>query len=433
MIGKAIRGAIDFFGRQEKPFKVNLARAGSHYFLSSLSQQYQSIYVVGLGATPLQLGLVNSMGGIAQAGISMPSGWLADRWGIRKMFLLGTPLMALGALIFALAPDWTITVPAIFVTMLSMQWVNTACPMVCGSYLKDEERATGMQLCDTLSAVPGLISPIAAAMIITGFGGLNTEGIRPLYYLQVVGFALIFVFISKQYVDTLKRGSSKSSTGFVSEMREVFARGTRVRIWIAITSLSTASMFMSSTYLSVFAAEVKHADQFVLGGMATASMLAPLTLSLLMGRLADTIGRKRVIYLTTPLYCLSVVLLIYAPDTTTLLVSGALQGFFVLSGVTQAAMTAELMPIPLLGRWYGVLGVFRGLANVIGPIIGGLVWSIIGPVYVFVLIVLIQVLRLIVLRFGMPETLRVRPSSRRPAVIDEKFHPPTARNGHSAG
>lgn len=411
MIGKAIKQAIDFFGRQEKPFKVNLVRAASHYFLSSLSQQYQSLYVVGLGATPLQLGLVNSVGGIADASISMPSGWLADRWGIRKMFLLGTPLMALGALIFALAPDWTITVPAIFVTMLSMRWVNTACPMVCGSYLKNEERATGMQLCDTLSAVPGLISPIVAAMIITGFGGLNTEGIRPLYYLQVIGFALIFVFISKQYVDTIKRGSSRSSTGFVDDMREVFARGTRVRTWIAITSLSTVSMFMSSTYLSVFAAEVKQADQFVLGGMATASMLVPLMLSLLVGRLADTIGRKKVIYLTTPLYCLSVVLLIYAPDATTLLVSGVLQGFFMLSGVTQGAMTAELMPVPLLGRWYGILGIFRGLASVVGPIIGGLVWSTIGPVYVFVFIILIQISRLIILGFGMPETLRARQPS----------------------
>lgn len=411
MSRKAIRKAIDFFNRQEKPFKVNLVRAGSGYFLRSLSQQYQSIYVLGLGATPLQLGFVNSVGGIAQGTISMPIGWLADRWGIRKMFMLGTPLMALGALIFALAPDWIVTVPAIFVTMLSMQWLWTACPMVCGSYLKDEERATGMQLCDTLSAVPGLISPIAAAMIITEFGGLNPDGIRPLYYLQAVGFALVFTFISKKYVDTVKRKSLRSSTGFAGDMREVFARGTRVKTWIAVKSLSDISMFVSLTYLYVFAAEVKHADQFVLGGMATASMLVPLMLSLLVGRLADTIGRKKVIYLTTPLYCLSVVLLIYAPDATTLLVSGVLQGFFTLSGVTQATMTAELMPISLLGRWYGTLGLFSGLASVIGPIIGGLVWSTIGPVYVFVFIILIQISRLVILGFGMPETLRARQPS----------------------
>ena len=154
MKSEVIKKLTKFIERQPKPFKVNMARASAGTFLNNLTKQFRSIYILKLGATPFQLGLVNSIGGIGGTVISPPIGWLADRHGIRKMFLLGTPLMALSSLLFAIAFDWRATIPAMFLTLLATQLLATACPMVCGSYLKKEERATGKQLCDTLSAIP---------------------------------------------------------------------------------------------------------------------------------------------------------------------------------------------------------------------------------------------------------------------------------------
>ena len=143
---EAFKKLVKFIKRQPKPFKVNMVRSSSKTFLTNLTDQFRSIYVLRLGATPFQLGLVNSIGGIAGAAIALPAGWLADRQGIRKMFLLATPVMALGSLLFAISFDWTVTIPAMFLTLLATQLINVACPMVCGSYLKNEERATGKQL-----------------------------------------------------------------------------------------------------------------------------------------------------------------------------------------------------------------------------------------------------------------------------------------------
>jgi len=165
-------------------------------------------------------------------------------------------------------------------------------------------------------------------------------------------------------------------------------------------------MYLSMTYLWAFVTEIKHGDEFVVGGMAAASLILPLLLALLLGHLADTYGRKRVLYVTIPLYCTSILLLIYAQNTIMLLVSGILQGFYLLSSVTQGAITAELVPVSLLGRWYGVLNLFRGLSSIIAPIIGGLIWSTIGPNYVFLLIIFIESSKIIILWLTMPETLR---------------------------
>jgi MFS family permease len=406
---RAIGRAISFVKRQEKPFKVNMVRASFQHLFISLTQQYQSIYIVGLGADPFQLGLVNSIGGIASAGISMPTGWLADKYGIRRMFLLGTPLVAIGSLIFVLSRDWLMTIPALFITLLSLQILMTVCPMVCGSYLKMKERATGMQLCDTISAIPTVISPMIAAVIITKFGGLTPEGIRPLYGLQTIGFLLMFLLVLRHYRDTIGSKDStrfKAKMGFTGNMREILVRGKNVKRWIAYRALSNISWFLSLIYLPLFVAEVKGADQFVLGGMATTSMIVPLLLSIPMGRLADTIGRKKVIYTVTPLYSISIILLIYAPNTTILLISSFFQGFFMLGLVTQGAITQELVPTSLLGTWWGTLGLLSGVMRVLGPILGGFIWSFLGPVYVFFFILFLEASKLTLLWLVIPETLK---------------------------
>ena len=403
---EVIKKLTKFIERQPKPFKVNMARASAGTFLNNLTKQFRSIYILRLGATPFQLGLVNSIGGIGGTVISPPIGWLADRHGIRKMFLLGTPLMALSSLLFAIAFDWRATIPAMFLTLLVTQLLATACPMVCGSYLKKEERATGKQLCDTLSAIPTLIAPIVAAVLITEFGGLNAEGIRPLYLLQAVGFLLVLAFTYKFYFDTLNKQASLIPSNFVGDMGQVFKKGTTVKRWIVYIFLSSTTMYISMTYLPAFVTEIKYGNEFVVGGMTAASMVLPFLLALLLGRVADIFGRKRVLYITIPLYCISVLLLIYAQNTIMLLVSGVLQGFYLLSAVTQGAITAELVPVSLLGRWYGVLNLFRGLASITAPIIGGFVWTTIGPSYVFFFIILIETSKIIILWLTVPETLR---------------------------
>jgi len=403
---KIIRGGLDFLTRQKRPFRVNLIKVSTQNFFTSLTQQYQSILIIGLGATPFQLGITSSAGGLAGAAIAVPTGWLADRRGIKTVMLLGMIPLILGTLLFALASDWTIAIPAMILVTLALNIESTACPMVCGSCLKSEERAMGMQFCDTFSAVPRLVSPIVRAIIISSFGGIGVGGIRPLYYVQVVGFLFVLLIILKMFASP-KRADRSSTTSFVEGMREVFRQGSVVKRWIWYMCFLAVPTFMNSTYIPLYAAEVKTADQFVLGGMATASMIVPLVLSLLVGHWADIIGRKKVIYATTLLYCSSLVLLMLSSNAITLLFSAILYGFFMLGTVVQYAMSAELVPTHLLGRWYGILGLFSGLIGIAAPVVGGLIWDSIGPAYVLVFLIMTELAGILLLT-GVPETLKIQ-------------------------
>ncbi len=399
-----LQKGVNFLKSQERTFKINLMRVSTQNFFLYLTQQYQSIYTILLGADPIQLGILNSIGGLASAAIAAPTGWLADKWGIKKVLLSGLPLMALAALVFAVSNNWLMVIPAFLLSMLSFRQVMTVCPMVCASCLKSDERATGMQLCDTLSAAPRLIAPLFAALLITEFGGITIEGIKPLYYLQAIGFSMLWLFVFKKFENPIGRMASRGTSSLIEGIRDVLRLGGTIRRWIIYICLATVPQFVTTAYLPLFAAEIKGADQYILSGIATASTIMPLLFSIPTGRLADTFGRKKVVYVLTPIYISSLFLLIFAPNSTFLLLSGVLQGVFMLGAVTQGAITAELVPASLLGRWYGILGVFRGIVSIVAPLIAGLIWSTVGPAYVFLLIIITEVLK-IALLITIPETL----------------------------
>ena len=56
--------------------------------------------------------------------------------------------------------------------------VCTCCTVTCATELKNEGRATGRGLCRTVSAVIGLVAPMAGAWIISLSGGMNAAGLQ---------------------------------------------------------------------------------------------------------------------------------------------------------------------------------------------------------------------------------------------------------------
>jgi len=77
----AISKGVGFLRRQQRDWKVTVARSSSAIFVYLMVFPYLSVYTIALGATATQLGIVNTVG-MGIAGLVSPfTGWLIDRIG----------------------------------------------------------------------------------------------------------------------------------------------------------------------------------------------------------------------------------------------------------------------------------------------------------------------------------------------------------------
>jgi MFS family permease len=279
--------------------------------------------------------------------------------------------------------------------------------VICADSVQNEDRATAQNLCVTVSSIAGLIAPLIAAHLVTLFGGLNTQGIRPLYALRFVGYGLVLLFVALQLREPrqMHRAKGQANPGFVDDFRRLFKGEGPLQRWVIVASLTGLPIAMTSPFFQLYAHQVKGADQYLLGLMTTASVLARLVFGIPLGWLADKVGRKKVIYVLTPLWYASHLLLIFSSNSATLIVAAALQTFYMISSGLTSAMTMELVPVERMGKWSGVLGLFSGLVTIPAPLIGGLIWREWGPMYVFVVPLAIDLFLRIPLLVTIPETL----------------------------
>jgi MFS family permease len=328
-----------------------------------------------------------------------------DRYGFKRFYVLGVGLLGGVALTYAVASSWHAIVAAMILYSVAMRLTGTGCSVISADSVENEDRATAQNLCAAFRSILSMLAPLIAAQLVTTFGGMTLEGLRPLYYIRFVGYGLIFLFVAAQLRDVRSPGQTMVHAGLASGFKQLLGKSRRLRKWVIISSLTTLPMAMTPPFLQVFAHEIKGANQYVLGAMGTATILARLVFGIPMGRLADRIGRKKVIYLLTPLWYASHLLLIFSFNPFTLILAGALWTFYYINSGITSAMTLELVPVEEMGKWSGVQGLFRGLVTVPAPILGGLIWKELGPAYVFLVPLVIDLVLRLPLLTTVPETL----------------------------
>jgi len=400
---------ISFLKRQQRDWKVTVARTSMDRLAYQMVFPYLSVYIVALGASATQLGIVNSIG-MMIAGLFGPfTGWFIDRIGPKKIYLVGIAFMALCYLTYGLAQSWGVTIIAMIAYWLGFSTTILSCATICGNCLVNRDRATGMMICETVTAgLLGMAGPIIATWLVNQFGGVTSNGIRPLFFSGLIITIGTFVVVLTQLSNQKWTKTYASRKSLFKDISQVFKSGKHLKRWIVIGAVTQLPIGMVFPFSQVFAYEVKGANEFILGAMVTGSALSSIVFAIPLGRLADRVGRKKVLFITIPLFLLSNLILILAPGSAFLVLAGILQGFYYIGAPIAAAIERELVPAEHMGRWTGVTRFFKMSFSAIMALTAGLIWDKFGPQYIFITFIGIELLIRLPLLISMTETLNKR-------------------------
>lgn len=394
----------EFLERQSHNYKMLLVRSGGHTFFFNFTNNYNSIYTTTLGADPVTLGSLSSVSSAINMAISMPSGWLLDIYSLKKVMGLGMAIYVLMVAMYAFARDWTWILAAMIIAPFTMALMFRSQHVMMVNSLRDEDRATGLGLRQIVAQVAGIISPIPAALLIQRFGGLTVEGIRPLYFIRMLGLVVLYVFVFIKLTDVPPHPRSEGRR-FLQDFRQVLEGKEGLKAWITVSCLGSIIWGIMDPFTFLYAAEVKGADALTLGIMTTVSTLVSILVALPISGIADRSGRKKAIFLIRPFLYLWFILLVVAPDPSWLIVAWVFRGVAMASSAWET-LGMELVPAQQRGRWLGITNTLSSLFRIPAPIIGGILYKSANQSLIFIIPLLLDLcIRMPILATKVPETI----------------------------
>jgi MFS family permease len=410
---RTYRALIAFIRGLDRRFKLMVAAMGIHQLSLNLPANYNQLYVVGLGANPVELGFLSSLGGLVSSIVSAPIGWMIDRYGVKRMVLYGLLISATVAMIYYTAIDWFMLIPAVMLAELGLRMIIPLADLVFMDVTESTSRAQAIALSRTVWALPSMIAPMIAAVIVASLGGIRVEGIRPLYLIQAIILAsialLLYLKLEETHIKPEGRGTVRS-TSILDGFREVFRMGRRLTVWLIAMGLWRFSTGISMPYIPLWMVQVKGADPYILGAVGTIGLASSALLQMPIGMLADKVGRKKVFFALRPIVYLGTILLLLAPSPYLLVAVGFLGAIGLMGGFAAISFTPfitmhwEMVPFEMRGRWFGLSGLFESMA-IAGYMLGGFLWSYGYMELVLILPIVIELLGMIPIVYVTPDTL----------------------------
>jgi MFS family permease len=401
----------------DKRIKATIIGTGVHSWGQRLTSQYNLLYAADLGANAVQLGLLSSIAGAVSSLASVPIGWVTERYSVRRVLLLGYALGAIASIIYSIAGNWWMIIPA-FILGGRLVRIMPLTDIIFVSATKSEERTSIMSLSRVIWGVINIFAPLVAGILVTHYGGINANGIRPLYFIQLVLtiFVLAYMYWSLEPLPSRDEKTTHSSFRNLFDDYRDFFRGERLlKRWVILRLVMMFGANLALPFIPLWLVEIKGASPTILGLIGTVGVIVALIFQIPAGMLADRIGRKRVYFLLRPLAYLGTILLVLAPSPEYLVIVGFL-GAIALGvgggggGLSSVGFTPfitmfwEMVPTEKRGRWFGIEGLLN-ITTIPASYIGGILWEHGFMTEVLMIPVLLELLIVLPLFASIPETM----------------------------
>ena len=353
------------------------------------------LYLVSvLGASTLEVGVIEGVAEATAAVTKVFSGVLSDWWGERKwLAAAGYGLAALSKPLFPLAPNIAWVIAARFIDRVGKGIRGSPRDALIADLTPNDLRGTAYGLRQSLDTVGAFIGPGLAI----AFMALLADDFRAVFWIAVIP-ALLSVAVIVFFVREPRRAAQK-------EARAPLTRADLARLdagyWIvvAVAAVFTLARF-SEAFLLLRAKSVGMPLTWIPSVMVVMSVVYALS-AWPAGALSDRIGRYGLLLSGFGLLIVADLVLAFSTGVAAVMLGVALWGLHM--GLTQGllqALVADTAPERLRGTAFGVFNLVSGLAMLAASIIAGGLWDVIGPDGTFIAGAVFTAVALVALPFA---------------------------------
>ena len=349
----------------------NVSIASAAVFIISLGEElwkkFLPKYLEALGATAGVIGVFGTAQDFFDAVYQYPGGWIADRFGRRRAFLIFVTLASSGYLVYLFSPSW----PFLFLGLsLTMAWQSMASPAIfsiIGDALPRERRAMGFTLQSILKRIPIVIAPILGGVLIASLGVV--KGIHVALVITLV-LAVVTMWLLSRITIT---ANALHPTGIVGVWR-TFHNALK-RLLVSDVIIRTCEG-MTGVLTILYVTNVQHFTVKEYGTLVAIQMITSILVYLPAGKIADRIGRKPFVIVTFLSFALFPVAVIAASSFAWIAVAFIIGGLREIGEPARKAMIVDFAQDNVRARSVGLYYLIRSLSITPAAAVGGLLWSI---------------------------------------------------------
>jgi len=354
------------------PFRILCATGFFAIFSSTISKSpVLPFFASWLGADPAEVGMVASVSAFTGVVASVPSGFLADHYGRRRMLLIAAAVFATAPLFyFAVSEIWQLVCVRLYHGIATAIFIPVAMALV--SELHHQERGEKLGWFSTATLLGRFLAPVIGGSLLSLAVLSEAYRFHAVYAVCVGAGALALVLALRLPQDVSCRFEERSLAKSWAAFREIIAS----RAILITCIVEAAILFVYGTFETFLPlAAIKSGISAGEVGILLAAQVITLALSKpLMGRFSDRHGRQPQIFWGAVLGAVCIGLFSFAASFPVLLGLSILLGLSlsILSSASSAYI-ADSSTQEARASAMGMLGSIMDIGHSTGPLIAGFV------------------------------------------------------------
>jgi len=362
-------------------------------------------YFRRLGGNTIVLGIMTAV-----QFFTLPlGGFIADRYGRKKILVLAGFYGAIFPFLYAVVQDWRLfALIGIFAAFGSVS--IPAYHAIVADSIPSEKRATRISILQVVFSMPLIVVPLVWGWMIDNLGWIEGFKIGSFYsVVTALASALILLFFLKETLGTHTTARSDSKnlnplTSFTEVRRSLSASLKALMIAYFLIMFANAAV---GAYYIIYATEVIELKAFEWSIIVSLQFVSAIVLKIPGAWVADKFGKKKVLVVSALACAPFTILFTLSHSFVQVLIVMLL---LVVAGIYYApvheALQADLTPSSLRGRITALWSLVSALGAAAGALVGGWLFQMVSPALPFYLFTAAELLAVGFLVVGVREPLK---------------------------